>query len=123
MASQSRCRRHVCLLTVLLLTSLEAPCCPPPAGLAELDLRYNRLRRLPAALGRCTQLTALRLGWNDALKVSKDAISLLASLPSLAELELPRSVTRQRGRRPALFTLAALAAAAPHIRDVTVTDD
>ena len=89
----------------------------------ELDLRANRLYRLPAALSGCTQLTALLLGLNDTLMFNQDAISLLASLPALTKLQLPRSAARQRGRGQAPSTIDALAAAAPHIRDVTISDE
>ncbi|PRW59683.1 leucine-rich repeat-containing 15 isoform A [Chlorella sorokiniana] len=67
-------------------------------GLNQLDLRMNRLQRLPAALPRCTQLTSLHLGWNDGLTahgLDDAAVSLFATLPALRELELPGAVCEQ----------------------------
>ncbi len=78
-------------------------CCPAfngsssrllTAGLAHLDLRLNHLEQLPDSLGRCPKLTSLLLGGNDDLTpdgLDEETASLLAALPALRKLQLPRT--------------------------------
>lgn len=95
------------------------------ADLAHLDLGVNCLQRLPDALSRCTQLTALYLGKNNDLTahgLDEETVRLLASLPLLEDLQLPR-MSGWRRRKRAAAARARLAAAAPHIREVTFYGD
>ncbi|PRW59721.1 RNA methylase [Chlorella sorokiniana] len=91
-------------------------------GLVHLDLRGNKLQRLPPSLSRCTQLTALLLGVNDEQLMQERNLRRLAALPALACLQLPflfpgpASDHLIREREAAVR--AVLAAAAPHTREV-----
>lgn len=88
----------------------------PVADLAHLDVRSNRLRRLPASLSQCIKLTALLLGHNDDLDplgLIDASVLTLASLPALQRVQLPYT--------PAAFGFRLkLKAAAPHIKDITI---
>lgn len=53
----------------------------PIAGLRSLDLSFNRLASLPPALSAATALTALRMNYNDELRLTAADEQLLAALP------------------------------------------
>lgn len=89
-------------------------------GLAHLDLTGNRLTQLPASLSRCTKLASLLLGHNEKLLargLDQPTLDLLAALPALRQLELPRSAARLPSQ--ATEVCARLAAVAPHISEET----
>ena len=86
----------------------------------RLDVQHNHLRRLPESLSCCTKLTCLHVGANNSLTargLDEETVRLLASLPALAKLQLPRMAGWRRRKR-AGAARAQLAAAAPHIQDV-----
>lgn len=99
--SHDACSSH-CLTWSARLTCAE---------LVTLNLRGSSLSRLPPALGCCTRLTELLLGYNDRLTCDGADLRVLASLPALKRLELPTTM-------PDAAT-AALAAAASHIESIS----
>lgn len=109
-----------CVLAAGGTKSVAPPTCTQRfavvADLAHLDVRSNRLRRLPASLSQCTKLTALLLGHNDDLDplgFDDASVLTLASLPALKRVQLPYT--------PASFGFRLkLKAAAPHIKDISI---
>lgn len=78
--------------TLPLASSYQPPSGPPCAELAELDLSWNHVGRLPVALKRAPQLRRLSLHGNNPLD-AKDVEGVLARMPSLEWLDLSNTGT------------------------------
>ena len=53
-------------------------------ALTELSLRYNRLERIPAEMGRCMSLRSLNLGQNKNIATFPPEMGALTNLRSLS---------------------------------------
>ena len=56
--------------------------------LRELDLRNNRFKRIPAAVGKITTLQALNISRNEELELASKDLDTLAALSSLERLSI-----------------------------------
>lgn len=89
-----------------------------------MDLRHNRLQRLPDPLSHCSSLVTLWLGGNDGLTaegLDQHIVDVLAALPMLQVLQLPHTAAQLPAQGPAQVR-ARLAAAAPYISEVEFAD-